>query len=191
MTELSEAKTTLRRVMREKRGGLATASPNIGAAIRDHFVAAFPRETGVAVSGYWPMGDEADVRPLLSYLHSIGWFCMLPVVTGVGTALTFRHWSPGDELVESGLGIQEPGGDAPEDLPDIVLVPLLAYDGEGYRLGQGGGYYDRTLAAFRAKSDDILAVGIAFSGQQVDSVPHDAFDQPLDWMVTETGAYRF
>lgn len=191
MTDLSEAKTALRKVMRNKRRKLAAEAPNAGAAIRDHFVAAFPRETGTAVSGYWPMGDEADGRLLLSYLHSIGWSCMLPVVTAAGMALTFRQWEPGDLLIESSIGIQEPGDDAPEDRPDILLVPLLAFDEKGFRLGQGGGYYDRTLGALREETDDVLAVGIAFAGQQVDTVPRDAFDQPLDWVVTEAGATRF
>lgn len=191
MTEITQAKSELRRTMREKRRGLADGLPKAGAAIRDHFVAAFPREFGTAISGYWPLPEEADVRLLLSYLYSVGWFCMLPVVTAPNSPLTFRHWAPGEAMMEGRFGILEPDADAPEDQPEVMLVPLLAFDSEGYRLGQGGGYYDRTLAARRGDGGEVLAVGVAFAGQQVDSIPRDAFDQRLDWVVTEAGATRF
>jgi len=98
--------------------------------------------------------------------------------------LGFRRWRPGDELEDAALGTRQPTADKPWGNPDFVLAPLLAFDGRGYRLGQGGGYYDRTLAQLQA-SADVVSIGIAYSCQQVDKVPHSAHDRRLDWIVTE------
>ena len=136
------------------------------------------RETVVA--GYWPIGGEADVRPLLAKLSDMGATCVLPVIEGSAQALRFREWRPGDQLGDAPLGTRQPTADKPWGIPDVVLVPLLAFDARGYRLGQGGGYYDRTLTGLSA-----FSVGIAYSCQQVSEVPRDAHDRRLDWIVTE------
>ncbi len=136
-----------------------------------------------------PMGDEFDVRPLLTRLSERGHVCALPVVTARGEALVFRRWHKGDRLAQAGFGTHEPGAHAAEIVPDIVLAPLLAFDDEGRRLGYGGGYYDRTLRALRA-AGRVLAVGVCYQAQRVDEVPSGDGDENLDWIVTEERAIR-
>lgn len=146
-------------------------------------------EPGWVVSGYWPLRDELDIRRLLTVLHGEGMRLALPIVQGRGKPLLFRRWRPGDELVPAGFGLSEPPPEAPELVPRIVLAPLLAVDAQGNRLGYGAGYYDRTLEWLRAHGP-VVAVGVAFEAQRVAEVPHDERDAPLDWIVTEQGAYR-
>ena len=146
-------------------------------------------EPGWVVSGYWPLRDELDIRHLLTELHGEGMQLALPVVQGRGKPLLFRRWRPDDELVPAGFGLSEPPADAPERVPRVVLAPLLAVDPQGNRLGYGAGYYDRTLQWLRARGP-VTAVGVAFEAQRVPEVPHDGRDAPLDWVVTEQGAWR-
>ncbi len=145
------------------------------------FLAAVTPPQGCVVSGYWPMRDEFDVRPLLAALHQRGHPCALPVVMGRGQALAFRAWSPGDALVEAAYGTHVPAADAAALTPKLLLVPMLAFDDRGYRLGYGGGYYDRTLAGLPAP----IAVGCALEAQRLDGLPVGAHDRRLDWIVTE------
>lgn len=147
-------------------------------------------ERGWTVSGYWPIRDEIDIRRLLAGLHEEGMQCTLPVVRGRGEPLAFRRWRPGDVLEPGGFGLSEPSRGAPELSPRIVLTPLLAVDSRGNRLGYGGGYYDLTLRRLRARQP-VVAVGVAFEAQRVADVPHGGGDEPLDWLVTEKGSYRF
>jgi 5-formyltetrahydrofolate cyclo-ligase len=101
----------------------------------------------------------------------------------------FRAWRPGDALVAAGFGTQEPAADRPEVRPDIVLAPLLACDERGWRLGYGGGYYDRTLRRLRGDGA-VLAVGVGYDEQVVAAVPHEDFDEPLDWIATDARLIR-
>jgi len=144
---------------------------------------------GAAVSAYWPVGDEVDVRPLLSHLHGVGAECLLPVVVAPGRPLVFRRWRPGLPLDAGPLGTLQPAADAEAAAPAVLLVPLLAFDRRGYRLGQGGGYYDRTLSGLR-DGGRVAAIGVGWSCQEVDDVPHGPTDARLDWIVTEQTAFR-
>lgn len=137
-----------------------------------------------AIAGYHPIGAEADCRPLMERLALAGHATALPVMDGPDRPLIFRRWAPGEPLVAGGLDIPVPRPDVASVRPDILLVPLLAFDRAGRRLGYGGGFYDRTLAALRAQVP-VVAVGIAFSVQEVDKVPHAAYDALMDWVVTE------
>jgi 5-formyltetrahydrofolate cyclo-ligase len=139
------------------------------------------------VSGYWPMRDELDARPLLETLVARGWRAALPAVMHRGDALQFRAWRPGDALIDGGFGTSVPPPHVELLEPDVLIVPMLAFDGRGYRLGYGGGYYDRSLAVLRARRK-VLAIGVAYDAQRIDRVPNDAHDQPLDLIVTENGA---
>ena len=157
-----------------------------------HFKNSIQVPAGAMVSGFWPMGEEIDVKPLLAQLHASGHAIGLPVVVKKGEPLIFRQWHPGMPLVSGGFGTEVPPPGAPEVEPRVLIVPLLAFDGEGYRLGYGGGFYDRTLDRLRTGSAaDPLAVGVAFSAQHAARVPRDGFDQPLDWIVTEKAAHHF
>ncbi len=193
IVSLIEAKRLLRHQAMARR---AAAGTDAAAAARRQctlfaqtFEAELARMPAPAVSGYWPMRDEFDVRPLMTRLAERGHVCALPVVVARGEALVFRRWRPGDALVEAGFGTREPGAEAAATVPDIVLAPLLAFDEAGRRLGYGGGYYDRTLRALRV-AGRVLAVGVGYQAQRVDEVPSGDGDETLDWIVTEEQAIR-
>jgi 5-formyltetrahydrofolate cyclo-ligase len=139
---------------------------------------------GAVVSGFSPLASEIDPRPLMQKLARQRAQLALPVVAGRGLPLVFRAWSPGDALVAGGWGIQVPKDDALVVEPDVLIVPLLAFDRRGHRLGYGAGYYDLSLTALRAKKG-IVAVGIGFATQEVAEIPISPRDARLDLMLTE------
>jgi 5-formyltetrahydrofolate cyclo-ligase len=151
-------------------------------------VFAAPRAEAV-VSGFMAIGAEIDASPLLERLHGEGYPLALPVIRPKGQPLSFRSWAPGEPLTTRMWGIREPLAEAPEIEPDILLVPLLAFDAQGHRLGYGAGYYDHTLKRLRAMKP-LLAIGLAYDEQEVASVPHQDWDQRLDWMLTPSGPRR-
>lgn len=176
------SKSDLRTEARARREELARALPDFAARI-----AAFADELNIRssaiVAGYRPVRDEADPRELMK---ALGTALALPRIDAKHTALSFREWREGDALVDNHHGIPEPRADAKIVTPDAVLVPLLAFDAHGHRLGYGGGYYDRTLNATRA-----FTIGIAYAGQEVRELPREAHDRPLDAVITENGVRRF
>jgi len=144
---------------------------------------------GAIVSGFAAIRDEINPADLMVWLHAEGFRLALPVMVGKGQSLVMRAWAPGDAMEAAAWGIAEPMADKPEVDPDVVLVPLLAFDVNGFRLGYGGGFYDRTLARLRAKKK-VVAVGIAYDEQKVDAVPIESYDQRLDWVLTPLGPIR-
>ncbi|MEX0922763.1 MAG: 5-formyltetrahydrofolate cyclo-ligase [Rhodovibrionaceae bacterium] len=185
MSEILEReKKQLRSSASAARATAAGATPGAAQQLAEQVLSAAVIPEQVAVSGYWPMGSELDVRPLLQRLHERGQRLCLPVVVRAGARLMFRLWQPGDELVPAGFGTQVPPDSQPDVIPNVLLVPLLAFDRQGYRLGYGGGFYDRTLAHWREKRK-ILAIGVAYAGQEMPAVPRGAHDQALDLIVTE------
>ncbi len=136
------------------------------------------------VSIFHSFGTEISTFELFDKLVADGWTTALPIVVAKNTPLVFRQWAPGEPLVSGIWGIQIPPETAREVQPDVLLVPLLAFDRSGYRLGYGGGFYDRTLEKLRAVKK-ITAIGLAYSGQEVDAVLRDEHDQQLDWIMTE------
>ena len=148
-----------------------------------------PRSPAATVSGFAPLADEFRLWPLLRRLAGEGVPLALPVLAGKGKPLLFRAWQPGDQTAPGVWGIAEPLADKPSVEPDILLVPLLAFDLAGWRLGYGGGFYDRTLRRLRAMQP-VLAVGIAYDEQRVDAVPHLDYDERLDWVLTPSGPVR-
>jgi 5-formyltetrahydrofolate cyclo-ligase len=139
---------------------------------------------GMIVSGFMPLKSEISPLPLLRALADAGARLALPVVAGRGKPLVMRAYALGDTLAAGVWGIREPKPDAPEVLPDVVIVPLLAFARGGHRVGYGAGYYDMTLAALRARKT-IHAVGIAFAAQEIASVPTTPRDARLDLVLTE------
>lgn len=156
----------------------------LSARIVAHALATLPKPRVAAFC--WPIKHEPDVRPLLASWRSADVRAALPVVVAESEALRFREWSPDSRLEADRYGIPTPS--AGEWLtPDLILLPLNGFDGAGYRLGYGGGYFDRTLAALSPRP---LAVGVGFEINRVASIRPEAHDQRLDWIITENGAFR-
>jgi 5-formyltetrahydrofolate cyclo-ligase len=184
MTGLSVTKSDLRAAALARRDVLA---PEQRSAAADGVAArAFPVEamSGQTVAGYSPIRSEFDPGPLMRALARRGADLALPVIVARDRPLLFRTWSPEATLVRGQLGILEPAADAPVVVPDILLVPLAAFDRAGHRIGYGAGHYDRTFAQLR-RVKPILAVGLAFSVQQVALVPALPHDVRLDYIMTE------
>jgi 5-formyltetrahydrofolate cyclo-ligase len=191
LMDIVEAKRGLRVVATASREAASASIGTVaGADVARNCLAAIAPHPDDVVSGYWPVGAELDPRPLLERLAGRGFRLALPVVQGRSRPLIFRAWRFGDPLAPGGLGIPAPPPAAEEVRPAFLLVPLLAFDRQGYRLGHGAGYYDLTLASLRADGGRCCAVGLAYAAQEVTSVPHADHDQPLDWIVTERSAVR-
>jgi 5-formyltetrahydrofolate cyclo-ligase len=142
------------------------------------------------VAGYSPIRSEIDPTPLMRTLAAQRARLALPAVLARGKSLAFRAWSPGDKLMLGPLGILEPSPAAAEIIPDIMLVPLAAFDRRGHRIGYGAGHYDTTLAQLR-KVKAIIAIGIAFAVQEIKTVPMQPHDVALDYVLTETQSFDF
>ena len=177
------SKLDLRRKARVRRKTLATGdfALAIGPYAEDLNLA-----PGTIVGGYHAHKDEADPAELLARLLEMGCGVAFPRIVRKDHALEFHHVPDGEVLEPGSFGIPEPLSHWPRAKPDMLLVPLLAFDARGHRLGYGGGFYDRTLAAL-----DVPAIGIAYAGQEADSIPHEAHDRTLDMIVTEQGLRRF
>ena len=187
---VDDLKKNLRRHAKVVRSAaFAKAGADAAEAIAEHGIAFTGRKAPAVVSGFLGIGDEIDLKPLMARLEGEGYRLALPVMEGKGKPLVFRAWSPGDPLAETMWGIREPLPGAETVDPDIVLGPLLAFDTRGYRLGYGGGFYDRTLARLRALKP-IVSIGVAFDEQRVDAVPHVDYDERLDWILTPSGPLK-
>ena len=148
----------------------------------------FEMAPGAIVSGYSPIRSELDPVPLMQKLAGQGAKLALPAVLARGKSLMFRAWSPGDRLTMGPLGILEPSPAMAELIPDIMLVPLAAFDCLGHRIGYGAGHYDFTLAHLR-KLKPIIAIGLGFAAQEIKIVPALAHDVALDYVLTEKKAF--
>lgn len=137
------------------------------------------------IAGYWPITGELDDLPFLKHCHNQGLQCALPFITDSNNPLAFKAWQPSDTLGKGKYGIPAPSSEALTLIPDVLLVPLVAFDKDCHRLGRGGGFYDRTLAQLR-KSHAVLAIGLAYDCQEIDHVTREAHDQQLDCIVTPT-----
>jgi 5-formyltetrahydrofolate cyclo-ligase len=186
---IEEAKAALRKEAHRRRAQLHP-SLRLDAA-RDavgHFLAHVALAEREVVAAYWPIRDELDIKPLIVKLMDAGQPVALPVVLGDDEPLELRLWQDGAPLYEAGFGTLAPEDSAPRVEPDLILMPLLGFDKHGTRLGYGGGYYDRTLAHLPKRP---RLVGFAFARQEVDHIPREAHDVPLDAIVTELGVRVF
>ena len=181
----ADAKTVLRLALRDQRKILAAQAPDAGE--RAAGLAPAHRLTGwVVAAGYRPRGGEIDPRPLMKRLAEAGAMLALPVAFARDEALEFRAYAPGDRLEPDACNIAAPTAEALVVRPDLVITPLLAFDRFGGRIGQGGGHYDRTLAALRAEGP-VFVLGLAYAGQQAARIPVEDHDQRLDAILTEKG----
>ena len=176
---------TLRREMVAKRAALGDeAHAGLSAGIVGHLLTALRAPQVVAFC--WPIKHEPDVRAVVAHWEALGARAALPVVVAEAAPLAFRLWTPDTQLAPDRYGIPTPiSGDFIQ--PDLILLPLNGFDAAGYRLGYGGGYFDRTLAALSPRP---LAVGVGFEVNRLPSIRPESHDQRLDWIVTEAGAFR-
>ena len=189
MVEPNEDNTAWRRALRRemvaRRAALSKAAHDgLSGRIVEHLVAALPVPRVVAFC--WPIKHEPDVRAVVERWTALGAVAVLPVVVAEDAPLAFRVWTAETPLAPDRYGIPTPvAGDFV--LPDLILLPLNGFDGAGYRLGYGGGYFDRTLAALSPRP---LAVGVGFEINCLESIRPESHDQRLDWIVTEAGSFR-
>lgn len=181
---VTDLKANMRKAALRRR---EVANPSVAEAACEHLVAAIRDATGSTVSGYWPIRTEIDPRPAMHALAGSHELC-LPVVQGKDQPLKFRRWVPGTELAEGVFGAAIPR-DRVELVPSILIVPLLAFDIKGGRLGYGGGHYDRTLETLRSRGK-VTAIGLAYDVQECRDAPCEPTDQLLDLVVTESGIRR-
>ncbi len=181
-------KASLRREALERRAAMgaearALASDQAAA----HALRALSPVAGRIIALFAPFRDEIDTSPLAARLWAAGAHLVLPVVTARDAPLLFRAWNAGDTLVPAGAyAIPTPSEDAPERVPQDLIVPLAAFDRAGFRIGYGAGHYDRTLALLRA-AGPVRAFGFAFACQETAHVPAEPHDEPVDGMITEEG----
>lgn len=186
---IDQAKVALRRDAHAARAALSAAyRAEAAERLAEIALAGLALSSHRTVAGYWPIRDELDCRPLLRKLRASGLGVALPVVRGREEPLDFRLWTAEVALVPAGFGTLAPPLDAPAAVPDLVLLPLLGFDDSGTRLGYGGGFYDRTLAALPVRP---RLVGLAFAAQHLAAIPRDQHDIPLDAVVTEDGVRMF
>lgn len=188
---MSENKKILRQEARKHRALINVRDHHPQGAVQ-HFMTAINPEARQIIGGYWPYGSEFDVRPILEALMAKGHICALPVVEEGSKILAFYPFAEKTPLKPGRFGELIPDVAGLESVqPDILILPLLAYDRRGNRLGQGGGYYDATLQALRAKKP-VLAVGAAYAQQAcLFHLPTEDHDVRLDWVVTPEGAQKF
>ena len=189
---MSESKEILRQEARRHRTLMDISADEYDQAANLFFETIAPEKNKV-IAAYWPTDREFDPRPIIERLLEEGYTCVLPVMQEAVKELKFALWNEDIKLVKSSIGVFQPAIDSNTQwlVPDILIVPLLAFDRRGYRLGQGGGHYDATLKSLRGKKE-ILAVGLAY-GQQacLFKLPVEEHDQRLDWVITPQGTHYF
>jgi len=188
---VEQAKQQLRQALKARRQQLpADVRARAGRAAARRVVQNITFSDGNRVALFWPLGSEIDTSPLRLALHHLGAHVLLPRTHARGVPLSFHRWQPTTALVESRFGVMEPPATLPALDPDIVIVPLLGFDGCGRRIGYGAGHYDCTLAAWHRRGHFPRSIGLAFEAQCVDEVPSLAHDMPLDMIITEQRVWR-
>jgi 5-formyltetrahydrofolate cyclo-ligase len=182
--EVEEAKAALRREATVRRDALPAEARKAAAEALAARAFPLPITPGAVVSGFMPLKSEINPLPLMQKLSAAGARLALPRIVGRGSPLSMRVWELGAALERGQWGIREPKADAPEVDPDVLLVPLLAFDRAGYRIGYGAGYYDMTIRRLRGLKV-AAAIGVAFAGQEVPKVPTTPRDEQLDLVLTE------
>ncbi|SFR43362.1 5-formyltetrahydrofolate cyclo-ligase [Litoreibacter janthinus] len=185
MDDLTQAKALARKAAFARRKDAKSAERD--AAAIAHLLEAVLPYKGRAISGYLPIRTEVDPVPVMAAMAAWG-PVSVPVIKAKGEPLEFHRWEPGCEMVEGGFGTFVPAK-AELVVPELLIVPLVAFDQRGGRLGYGGGFYDRTLQGLRSRGE-VTALGYAFAAQEADDIPLEQTDQPLDAIVTDEGVLR-
>jgi 5-formyltetrahydrofolate cyclo-ligase len=182
------SKDALRQAAFAKRDGLDKAwRAHASETIADRILNLPELMDSEPIGSYWPIRSEVDTREILAGFSNRGQMVALSQIRH--PHLSWRQWRPGDQMIHGGFGVQEPSFDAPEVFPRVLLMPLAAFDRFGNRLGYGKGHFDRTIAEL-TQSHPVFTVGLAFSVQEIDAVPVEPHDKPLDLIVTEIGLIR-
>lgn len=183
MSDIAAQKKAVRKAAMARRNIAYKAAKGAGEAAAGHLLAWLETTAPLrAISGYMPIFSELDILPAMHRLHARGYAISVPVIIGKAQPLKFRSWTPETKMVAGPFGAMIPeSGDWQR--PELLLCPLLSFDKSGQRMGYGGGFYDRTIAAL----NPVQALGYAYGAQQVESLPHEATDMPLDGVVTENG----
>jgi 5-formyltetrahydrofolate cyclo-ligase len=189
ITDPVVAKTALRVFLRNQRKQLAQEHPEadwmIAEVAREPLAKLFPDPAGKVAALYHGLGSEVSPRILADQMRETGWTLALPAVEDAEAGrMVFRAWDPKQPLIHDAIGLRSPPPQQPTLEPDLVITPLLAFQADGVRLGQGGGYYDRALETLRARKS-VFVLGLAYSGQQVENLPQEPHDQRLDAILTE------
>ena len=190
MTPLIPTKPDLRNAALARRSALGDTDRDAAARALVSHRFPLPMKPGAIVAGYSPIRSEIDPVPLMRSLAARGAQLALPVIIARNEPLMFRVWHPDSALVPGALGILEPLPEAPQLMPDILLVPLAAFDRAGHRIGYGAGHYDRTFAQLRAVKP-FTAIGLAFDTQEIEMIPMQPHDVALDFVLTETRMIDF
>lgn len=187
--DVARWRTAERKRLREERRTLSSSQRTIAraammAGLDRLFAAHFAGIGDVVVAFYWPIKDEPDLRPLMVEMQASGRSIALPLVETRAAPLVFRLWTPETRMERGHWNIPVPPRDAPEVMPDVVLAPLMGWDSEGYRLGYGGGYFDRTLAAFSPRP---FSIGVGLAAAKLPTIYPQPYDIPMDVILTERG----
>jgi 5-formyltetrahydrofolate cyclo-ligase len=190
LTSIQSLKARIRREAAARRDALPAAERAAAAAAiaARPLPVAVPR--GAIVSGFSPLKSEINPVPLMRVFADAGARLALPVVAGRGKPLVMRSWTFGEPLMSGVWGIREPPPEAPEVFPDILIVPMLAFDRTGHRIGYGAGYYDMTIARLRG-TKPVTTVGIAYAVQEIGEIPTTPRDARLDFVLTERATIDF
>ena len=188
--DLDAVKSKYRRQSLHRRSQLADAEPNAAVVLAEcaeHLVCRFGRGT---YAGYFPIRCELSPLILMERLSDIGCNIALPITPAQGEPLTFYHWLVDDQLVDGPYGTKQPSSKNKICTPDVILLPMLAFDSDGWRLGYGGGFYDRTIAEYATRGHKASVIGLAYDGQKMDRVPVGPYDMPIDAVLCPSGLYR-
>ncbi len=181
------AKAACRKLAALTRAKLAAAEPDAARALADHAETLINRFGRGIYAAYFPIRSELSPLDLLGRLGGLGCVTSLPITPAEGQPLRFHRWAVTDRLDDGPYGTKQPPADCALCRPDVILAPMLAYDQAGWRLGYGGGFYDRTIAVLRGAGYQITVLGIAYEGQKLDKIPVGPYDMPLDGVLTPSG----
>lgn len=183
MNDITAKKQAARKAAMAARKLAHDSATGAGGAAAGHLLAWLETKPEIAsISGYMPIHSELDILPAMRALHARGYAISVPVIMAKAQPLRFRRWTPETTLIKGPFGAMVPKTGAWQR-PDLLLCPMLAFDGSGQRMGYGGGFYDRTIAAL----SPVRALGYAYAAQQVESLPHEATDMALEGIITENG----
>ena len=185
--DLNAAKAVCRKQAALRREKLAIAEPNADVTLADHASLLLSRYGRGVVAGYVPIRSELSPLVLLDCLADYGCELALPITPPEGQPLTFHRWLINGQLDNGPYGTKQPPKSNKVFIPDVILAPMLAFDLRGWRLGYGGGFYDRTLASLRDAGHSVVLIGIAYAGQKLDKIPVGCYDIPMDAVLGPAG----